>query len=522
MSLLKEIFPWDPETISGKNQASLKNFLNGKWAQEESGDAVLIPDPLSGEPFILMPNTQEDGLAPFIESLKRCPKSGLHNPLKNVERYVMYGKICAKAAAFLKTNEGRDFFARLIQRVMPKDINQCYGEVDVAATFLENFSGDNVRFLAKGRTTPGDRLGQESVDYRWPYGPVAIITPFNFPLEIMALQLMGALFMGNKPVLKQASTTSIVAEAFVRLLLYCGMPKDDMLLIHCSGRVMEKLAANPVIRMTQFTGSSEVAHKLLKATCGRCKIEDAGFDWKILGPNMIKSMLDFVAEQCDKDAYAASGQKCSAQSILFAHYNWVENGLLDKMIAIAANRNLADLTIGPVLTRTTQELLSHISNLLKIPGARLICGGKPLLGHNIPECYGALEPTAVYIPLYQVAKNFKLATSEVFGPIQVITEWETEDDLEEVLDICERMENHLTAAVVDNNPVFLTKVLGCTVNGTTYAGIKARTTGAPQNHFFGPAGHPAAAGIGTPEAIKDTWSCNRTIIFDINVDEKKK
>jgi 1-pyrroline-5-carboxylate dehydrogenase len=58
------------------------------------------------------------------------------------------------------------------------------------------------------------------------------------------------------------------------------------------------------------------------------------------------------------------------------------------------------------------------------------------------------------------------------------------------------------------------QVLGSTVNGTTYTGICARTTGAPQNHWFGPAGDPRGAGIGSPEAIKLVWSCHREIIHD--------
>jgi 1-pyrroline-5-carboxylate dehydrogenase len=60
----------------------------------------------------------------------------------------------------------------------------------------------------------------------------------------------------------------------------------------------------------------------------------------------------------------------------------------------------------------------------------------------------------------------------------------------------------------------LIKVLGSTVNGTTYCGIRARTTGAPQNHWFGPAGDPRGAGIGSPEAIKLVWSSHREIIRD--------
>ncbi len=58
-------------------------------------------------------------------------------------------------------------------------------------------------------------------------------------------------------------------------------------------------------------------------------------------------------------------------------------------------------------------------------------------------------------------------------------------------------------------------VLGRTVNGTTYSGIRARTTGAPQNHWFGPSGDPRGAGIGTKEAIQLVWSSHREIINDI-------
>ena len=58
-------------------------------------------------------------------------------------------------------------------------------------------------------------------------------------------------------------------------------------------------------------------------------MEDAGFDWKILGPDVIDS--DYVAWVCDQDAYAATGQKCSAQSVIFAHENWIKDGILEKI-----------------------------------------------------------------------------------------------------------------------------------------------------------------------------------------------
>jgi 1-pyrroline-5-carboxylate dehydrogenase len=508
------IFPWQPDQISEAKPAHLTNFIDGKWLEAKRYREVV--DPMSGEPFIQMPDTSEKELAPFIQALAKCPKYGLHNPIMNVERYLMYGEISERVADFLRSGEGESFFVRLIQRVMPKDTEQCRNEVNVTAAFLENFSGDQVRFLAKGQITPGDHLGQEATDYRWPHGPVAVITPFNFPLEIMALQTMGALYMGNKPVLKQATTTSIVAEAFVRLLLHCGMPEQDLLLIHCGGQVMEKLATNPVIQFTQFTGSSSVAERLLRLTKGKCQIEDAGFDWKIVGPNAIPPMIDLVAAQCDMDAYAASGQKCSTQSLLAVHENWVKLGLLVRIGELAAKRSLKDLTIGPVLTWTNEMIEQHIDKLLRVKGAKIQFGGKRLRRHSIPPCYGSFEPTAVFIPLKSVLPHVDLVTTEVFGPLQITTTWKSKDDLKLLLGICNSMKHHLTAGVVDNDPDFLNNVLGQTVNGTTYAGIRARTTGAPQWHFFGPCGHPAAAGIGTIEAIRSVWSRNRTIIKDAN------
>jgi 1-pyrroline-5-carboxylate dehydrogenase len=87
-------------------------------------------------------------------------------------RYLLYGDISTKAAHMLALPKVADFFARLIQRVAPKSYQQAAGEVFVTRKFLENFCGDQVRFLARSFAIPGNHLGQQSHGYRWPYGPV--------------------------------------------------------------------------------------------------------------------------------------------------------------------------------------------------------------------------------------------------------------------------------------------------------------------------------------------------------------
>lgn len=502
----------DVEEISGSQPAEVHNLVQGKWKTSSNWNTLL--DPLNGEPFIKVAEVDETGIQPFVESLSKCPKHGLHNPFKTPERYLLFGDISVKAAHMLSIPKVSDFFTRLIQRVAPKSYKQALGEVYVTQKFFENFSGDQVRFLARSFAVPGDHLGQQSHGFRWPYGPVAIITPFNFPLEIPVLQLMGALYMGNKPILKVDSKVSIVMEQMMRLLHYCGLPAEDVDFINSDGKTMNKILLEGNPRMTLFTGSSRVADKLAVDLKGRIKLEDAGFDWKVLGPDVQEE--DYVAWVCDQDAYACSGQKCSAQSILFMHENWSRTSLISKIKNLAERRKLEDLTVGPVLTFTTEAMLEHLNKLLQIPGSKLLFGGKPLKNHSIPSIYGAIKPTAVYVPLEEIMKEntYELVTREIFGPFQIITDYKKEQ-LPMVLDALERMHAHLTAAVVSNDPLFLQEVIGKTVNGTTYAGLRARTTGAPQNHWFGPAGDPRGAGIGTPEAIKLVWSCHREIIYDI-------
>lgn len=488
------------------------NLLAGNWVEAKRYRSDIV-DPLKGGGFLRVPDTED--CAPFVQSLASCSKSGLHNPLKSTDRYVMLGGVCAKAAARLAEPEVEQYFTRLIQRVMPKSWQQCLGEVTVTRIFLENFSGDGVRFLARGFSNPGDHQGQESRGYRWPFGPVAIIAPFNFPLEIPVLQVLGALFMGNQPLVKIDSKVSVVFEQFLRLLIECGLPAEDIDLIHCSGETMGKLLdkASDTIRLVQFTGSSVIAEHIADVFNGAVRLEDAGFDWKIIGPDYDPAWLDHVAWQCDQDAYNASGQKCSAQSLLLVHKNWSE-ALLPQLAELARQRKLEDLSIGPVLTCTDEHMLAHIEALQSIPGAQLLFGGQRLDRGAIPACYGAIQPTAVQVPADQLlGQHFDTITTEIFGPLQVVVVYD-DNHLPNILQFFEKMTQHLTAAVVSNDIGFQQQVLAATVNGTTYAGMRARTTGAPQNHWFGPCGDPRAAGIGTPEAIINTWSGHREIILD--------
>lgn len=305
-------------------------------------------------------------------------------------------------------------------------------------------------------------------------------------------------------------------EQFLRMLHAVGMPKTDVDFIYCDGPVFNDVLIRGNARMTLFTGSQAVADKLAVDLKGKVKLEDAGFDWKILGPDVFD--VDYVAWQSDQDAYGFAGQKCSAQSMLFVHEAWNQPdvNIVDRIAKRAGQRKLEDLTNCPVLSWSTDRILAHTEKCLAIPGATLAFGGKALSGHSIPAQYGAVEPTAVRIPIEALAdeEHFKVATTELFGPFQVLVDFKA-DQLSKVLDAINRMPNHLTAGIVSNEPRFVNEVVGNSVTGTTYAGVRARTTGAPVQHWFGPSGDPRAGGIHTKHAIQLCWSSHREVIYDV-------
>lgn len=123
------------------------------------------------------------------------------------------------------------------------------------------------------------------------------------------LQLAGALFTGNKVLLKTDERAAVLMEHFLRLLGHCGAPSDSYDLLHCTGPEFERvlLANKQLLRMVHFTGSSKTALKLTKLMDGKVRFEDSGFNWKIIGPDVKPADIPYIVSQCEQDCYAAGG-----------------------------------------------------------------------------------------------------------------------------------------------------------------------------------------------------------------------
>lgn len=99
---------------------AVSNLVNGAWTTLDNTMTIIHPLDESAPPLFTIPDTSVDDLPPYLASLGPVPKSGLHNPLKNPERYVMLGEVSRKAAGLLATPEVAEYFTNLITTCVPK------------------------------------------------------------------------------------------------------------------------------------------------------------------------------------------------------------------------------------------------------------------------------------------------------------------------------------------------------------------------------------------------------------------
>jgi len=122
---LKAFATIDPKHLSTKDKGF--NLVGGSWTGTAS--YLDLVDPMTGKPMIKLPDTSMEETLPFIESMKAVPKTGLHNPFKNKERYLMLGEVNRKIVDTMSDPEVFDFFVNCIQRCAPKSRPQTAAEL---------------------------------------------------------------------------------------------------------------------------------------------------------------------------------------------------------------------------------------------------------------------------------------------------------------------------------------------------------------------------------------------------------
>jgi acyl-CoA reductase-like NAD-dependent aldehyde dehydrogenase len=334
-------------------------------------------------------------------------------------------EVLERAARFL--SERIDAFGRTIALEAGKPIRTARGEAARCVDTL-TFSAAEARKLT-GEMIPMDAspsgFGRLAFALRVPIGVVAAITPFNFPLNLVAHKLAPAIAAGCPVVLKPASSTPLSSINLVELLIEAGMPDDWVSVVTGSGKeVGEPLITNPIPALITFTGSPAVGWRIpAQAPRKKISLELGSNSPLIVEPD---ADLNLVASKVRVAGFSHAGQSCISTQRILVHES-VHDRFVETLAAAVGTLVVGDpldeeTDVGPLISaEETRRVLDWIEAAVA-DGARLIAGGTM---HD-----GLLMPTIVdNVPL-----DADLCAREVFGPVVVVIGYSSFDEALEIAD----------------------------------------------------------------------------------------
>ena len=320
--------------------------------------------------------------------------------------------------------EQKERFAQLIVAEAGKPIRLARSEVDRAVLTFKTAA--EVLSQLGGETIPLDVMegneGRWGLVQRFPLGPVLAITPFNFPLNLVAHKVAPALAAGCPVILKPSSQTPFTALALGEVILKAGWPVEALAVLPLSTTDAAWLAEKEdSIKLLSFTGSAKVGWEL-KVHSGRKRVllELGGNAALIVCADWLD--LDEAAVRTAHAAFSNAGQSCISVQRVFVERG-VYQTFLWKVVEAAAKLAAGDPSVestevGPLIRPSDAERVVSWIKEAVVGGAKLVAGG---------ERHGSVVTPAI---LTATTPGMKVRDDEVFGPVVVI---EPFDDFEEAL-----------------------------------------------------------------------------------------
>jgi glyceraldehyde-3-phosphate dehydrogenase (NADP+) len=325
---------------------------------------------------------------------------------------------------------------------MGKVISEARGETGRAAETL-TLSAEEAKRLA-GETIPLDAApggeGKFGFTIRIPCGVVLAITPFNFPLNLVAHKVGPAIAGGNSVILKPASDTPLSALKLTELLLEAGLPPEGIQCVTGSGgAVGAQLCTDRRVRKISFTGSRDVGEAITKMAGLKKVTMELGSNSPLIV--MPDANVEKVAAATAATGYANAGQSCiSTQRVLVdrrVYGNFLD--AVSPMVAAISTGNPLDESVrmGPMIRESEALRVGTWVAEAVQGGARVVVGG----GDGSGAFY---QPTLVA----DVDPALRISREEVFGPAVVVTEF---SGLDEALALANASQYGLGAGIFTEN-----------------------------------------------------------------------
>ncbi len=261
--------------------------------------------------------------------------------------------------------------------------------------------------------------GYHGYTKRVPLGPVSFITPFNFPLNLVAHKVAPAIAAGCPFVLKPSEKTPIGALIIGEILAETDLPKGAFSILTLDGKHATPLVEDERLKLLSFTGG-QIGWDL-KTKAGRKKVtlELGGNAACIIDADQ-KPHLDKVIERLIFGAFYQSGQSCISVQRIYAHasiYDELKKRLVDAVKQLkAGDPKKKDVFLGPMIDEAAAERLQGWIDEAQKAGGKILCGGK--------RKGNMLEATL----MENVPKNTKANRMEAFGPFALLEPFKKIDD----------------------------------------------------------------------------------------------
>jgi len=406
-----------------------KLLIGGEWV--ETGDWLEVASPYDGALVARVPKAGADEARAAIDAAEAAMRAPLpaHKRAEILVRVAgALGKRADEAARQIAAEAGKPLKAARVE------VARAMSTYTMAAVEARKLAGEMVPMDA---SQAGE--GKLAFTMRLPVGVVGAISPFNFPLNLVAHKIAPALAAGCAVVLKPASQTPLSALFLAELEHDAGLPAGWLnVLVGPSSEIGDVIVEDPRVALVTFTGSGAVGWKLReRAPRKRVNLELGNATPVIVEPD---ADVDDAAARCAANAFSFAGQSCISVQRIFVHedvYDAFRSAFVPRVEALKVGDPSDEETdVGPLISREDRDRVLEWIEEARAGGATILTGAD-LVGD-------LLAPTIVERP----PADSRLACDEAFGPVCTLQPYGA---LEEAIELANATRYGLQAGIFTTN-----------------------------------------------------------------------
>ncbi len=395
-----------------------KMLIDGVASESASGRFAVIKNPANQEPVAEVSLGGREDAALALKAAKRAfPGWAKTDPEER-------GDLLSRAADLVRMRS--DEIGRLLTMEEGKPLRYAKREVEGSAEALDFYAEEGKRCFGEVVPSPSPRT--KSLVIRQPLGVAAIISPWNYPVDLLAWKLAPALAAGCTVVAKPSSGAPLAATAFVEAAQGAGFPPGVINLVHGpGGEVGAELVESPISRKVSFTGNTETGKGIMERAAKQIKrlsLELGGSSPAVVCED---ADLEAAAEACVQRAFYNMGQICISINRIYVHDSIAEE-FAERLVKKTEQLRIGDgldpeVDLGPMFSEAQrQKTKSHIADALA-RGAALLCGGKEPEGEKFRRGFFFL-PTV----LDRMDHSMRMMREETFGPVAPMMRVSTDEE----------------------------------------------------------------------------------------------